>query len=77
MSPWFKRFADLPLLRIRPVFPRHDGDTASLHQLADDILQHPARRIAQLEQRDIWADTIAALDLDPTDILNHLDEEAR
>ena len=76
MSPWFKRFADLPLLRVRPVFVRHDGDTAELHQLADDILRHPARHLAQLEQRDIYADTIAALDLDPADILHHI-EEAR
>lgn len=77
MSPWFQRFADLPLLRIRPVFPRHDGDTAALHQLADDILTHPARHVADLKQRDVYADTVAALDLDPTTILQHLKEEMR
>lgn len=77
MSPWFKRFADLPLLKIRPVFPRHDGDTAALHQLADDILRHPARHLADMKQRDVYADTVAALDLDPTSILHHLEEEAR
>lgn len=49
------KFDDLPLLVLPSYqYPAHDGDMAELHELADRILEFPARMVAKLPHRYLY-----------------------
>lgn len=46
------KFDDLPIIVLPSYqYPEHDGDMAELHELADRVLEHPARAVAKLAHR--------------------------
>jgi hypothetical protein len=66
-------FDDLPLITLPSyMYPRHDGDMAYLHELADRLFTYPARDVATLADEYVYHRTCQQLGIYPTQILQKL-----
>lgn len=60
------RFDDLPTITLTSyMYPEFDGDMAALHELADRILEMPARLVARLGPVDMFSRTADQLGYTP------------
>lgn len=73
------RFDDLPMLGpiTSVMYPRHDGDIATLDELADRIFCYPARDIATLAHRYIYHQVQDSTGIFPMQLLNNWDKAAK
>lgn len=74
MIPWLERFKDLPVVRVKPVFTKWDGDMSLLYELADRIFLHAREDVAAVDKpQSIYNATIDATWIIPHQILRAWD----